>query len=63
MIDQVASIVGGQAELIGEASGLLVGQLGQLGADAFDELIGKVIGCQVGLGGTGGSRQRFPSRA
>ena len=50
MIDQVASVVGGQAELIGEASGLLVGQLGQLGADAFDELIGKVVGRQVGLG-------------
>ena len=50
MVDQVASIVGGQAELIGEAGGLLVGQLGQLGADAFDELVGKVVGRQVGLG-------------
>ncbi len=50
MFHQVASIVGGEPEVSGIAGRLLVGQLGQLGPHPFDELVGEIIGRQVGLG-------------
>ena len=46
----MARIVGSEPEIGGEARGLLVGQLRQLRPHPFDELVGQVVGRQIGFG-------------
>ncbi len=50
MLHQMTRIVSGEPEAARETRGFLIGQLGQPLAHALDELVGQVVGRQVGFG-------------